>query len=359
MSTYQNLALFIFQSPPPDDYWLSIQNFIHVSLRIPTYHILKYDYASHSKNSTLQYLNIADDPAILFVDMMKRMLDDLRNVRNIHFDTTIVYVDNTALSANRSDVSHDVFWYRFFDVIKTEHILYLYRDAVFFEMPLFTNKAVYYADRIEPTHMEILIETTNVDMSCSSRQIVVDNINLTEFCDSILAFAKGDAPTMDILQYVIRQTGIVKSVLYTNFTLLSTVCFMVRNDALMNTNTDETPLIHRYFILTVYASDDDNDTSDTSDSDTTTSDTSEDDVWKEDGELGIYFRKQTRSAGSVLEKPAESVRTKSAPAESVLEKPAESSVRINTKSAPATIRYLEQCYHNIHNYQRNRYFAEC
>lgn len=308
MSTSQNLALFIFQTAPTSDYWNAIQSFVNASLRIPPRHILKYDYATHSKNSTLQYLNISDDPAILFVDMMRRMLNDLRELRSIHFDTTIVYVENTVLSANRTDVSHDVFWFRYFDVIHSEHIVFLYKDVIFFEMPLFANKAVYYADRIEPTHTEIMIEATNVDMSCTARYIVVDNINITEFCESILTFIKSKHRTLDILQYIIRQTGITKSVLYTNFTLLSTVCFMVRGGVATVDEASEVPFIHRYFVLTVYGIDDDD------------SDDSDDGQWNEDNDHTIHYKKLAN-------------RTSYA--------------------------YIEKCYDDIQTYQRNRYFAEC
>ena len=313
MSTSQNLALFIFQTTPTDDYWQSIQSFINASLRIPPRHILKYDYASHSKNSTLQYLNISDDPAILFVDMMRRMLSDLRELRTIHFDTTIVYIENTVLSANRTDVSHDLFWFRYFDVIRSEHIVFLYKDVIFFELPLFANKAVYYADRADLTHTEIMIESTNVDISCTARYIIVDNINITEFCDSILTFIKSEHRTLDILQYIIRQTGITRSVLYTNFTLLSTVCFMVRDGSSTHDSLEDMPIAHRYFVLTVYGFDED-------DSD---DDSDHGGRWNEDHEHTIRYTK-----------PA-------------------------NRTSYTNIRYLEQCYDDIQNHQRNRYFAEC
>ncbi len=314
MSTLQNLALFIFQTTPTDDYWQSIQNFLNTSLRIPLQHILKYDYASHSKNSTLQYLNISDDPTILFMDMMRRMLNDLRELHSIHFDTTIVYIDNTVLSANRTDVSHDLFWFRYFDVIRSEHIVFLYKDVIFFEMPLFANKAVYYADRIDPTHTEIMIESTNVDISCTARYIIVDNINITEFCDSILTFIKSEHRTLDILQYIIRQTGITKSVLYTNFTLLSTVCFMVRGSNSKSSATyydylEESQMIHRYFVLTVYGSNEDT--------------YEEKDLWNEHDNHKMSYTKLAKYTSYT-----------------------------NTQ-------YLERCYSDIQNHQRNMYFTEC
>jgi len=248
------LAIFIFQTAPTQECWEPIQQFIHTSMGVPLSDILHYDYGSHPKKSRLQYLNISDDPAILFVDMMRRMLDDLRRLRDIAYHTTLVYIENTLLCAYRTDVDHDVFWYRYFDIIQTEHIVFLHRDAISFDLPLFTTKALYFTD-VRNCETEIIVETTNVDMATSSRCMVIDNISITEFCDCVWMFVKSGKLTMDILEFTIEQTGVTKSIMYTNFTLLTTVCFMYMDDYDPNQVVADVSPPHRYFVFRVCGGD--------------------------------------------------------------------------------------------------------
>jgi hypothetical protein len=165
---HPSLGIFIFYQEPEATYWNAVQSFFSFSMGIKPKQLCKYsimDYKPHTG----------------YFDMMTLILDDI-HARGIYtFHNLIIYVDNSHLL--ETDYHKNELWYRLFDNYNVFHLLFIYKDFVEFETELFSFKLSCQRDNLK-------IEHSYQNSFMKNRLIVLDNLNIEEFCLLILKCSK-------------------------------------------------------------------------------------------------------------------------------------------------------------------------
>ena len=192
-NTSQLLGIFIFYQEPDVKYWSAIQSFLHFSLGLKYRDMFKYSISDY--NEELGYL-----------DIMSLILDDISNRGNVKYHNILVYVENSMLLS--TDYHKDVVWYRLFDIYQVEYIVFIYKEYLVFDKVLFPFK-------VSCTNENLKIEEANIDSILINKMIVLDNLNIEEFCHSIWECTYNTK----LIDFMVERYSLDEEIteLYTNF----------------------------------------------------------------------------------------------------------------------------------------------
>ena len=189
----QILGIFIFYQEPDVRYWSALQSFLHFSLGLKYEDMFKYSVSDYIEE-------------LGYIDIMSLILDDLSSRGNARYHNIIIYVENSILLA--TDYHKDVLWYRLFDIYQIEYLVFIYKEYLVFDKTLFPFK-------VSCTNENLKIEEANIDSFLINKVIVLDNLNIEEFCHSILECSF----KTKLIDFMIERYSIDEEIteLYTNF----------------------------------------------------------------------------------------------------------------------------------------------
>lgn len=195
--THTSVGIFIFNEKPNPDYEITLRSFFNLSLGME--HVFQYtlleDTIYGNKYSML--------------DIMTKIILDLKKLNQYRFHNIIVYIDNKDTEIFGGE--NDLLWFKMFDIYSIEHMIYIYREYVLFELPLFSY-------RTTPQEDQIVIDSFSVDLGLINRCILIDNFPLEELCSTIMTTYN----SLDVFQFLINRRSLMnKTVIYTNFPMMS------------------------------------------------------------------------------------------------------------------------------------------
>jgi len=158
------LGIFIFYQEPEISYWNTLKCFLNLSIGLKYTDIYKYSILNYREE--LGYL-----------DIISLILEDMSYIKQTTYHNIIVYVENSILLA--TNYHKDIFWYRMFDIFDVNYIIYMYKEELDFEPSLFRYKVSCHKDNLK-------IDEIFIDYSLKNQVVILDNINIEEFCKSIL-----------------------------------------------------------------------------------------------------------------------------------------------------------------------------
>ena len=187
------LGIFIFYQEPDQSYWNTLKCFLNLSIGLKYSDIYKYSI-----------LNYRED--LGYLDIISLILEDMSCIKQTKYHNIIVYVENSILLA--TNYHKDIFWYRMFDIFEVEYVIYLYKEQLDFDSFLFQYRASCHDENLE-------IDITNMDFLLKNKVVILDNLNIEEFCNSILNCNYNTK----LLDYLVERYSIEQehTELYTNF----------------------------------------------------------------------------------------------------------------------------------------------
>jgi len=221
------LGIFIFYQEPEESYWNTLKCFLNISIGLKYNDIYKYSI-----------LNYRED--LGYLDIISLILEDMSHIHQIKYHNIIVYVENSILLA--TNYHKDIFWYRMFDIFEVEYIIYLYKEQLDNDPTLFGYRASCYNENLK-------IDMTNMNISLKNQVVLLDNINIEEFCYSILNCSN----KVKLLDYLVERYTIDKecSELITNFTPTNEINLFSNLNVLGYHNKIDTSIIIPIFVTNI------------------------------------------------------------------------------------------------------------
>ena len=189
----QLLGIFIFYQEPDKSYWNTLRSFLNLSLGLKYNDIFKYSISDYRQE-------------IGYLDIISLILDDMGRKKQTVYHNIIVYVENSILLS--TDYHKDLFWYRLYDIFSVEYIVYIYKEQLEFDLLLFPY-------RVLCLNQNLKIDQSNIVQPLVNKVIILDNLNIEEFCSSII----NCSDKTRLLDYLINRYEIDDELteLYTNF----------------------------------------------------------------------------------------------------------------------------------------------
>jgi hypothetical protein len=188
------LGIFIFYHEPEKSYWNTLKCFLNLSIGLKYTDIYKYSILNYKEDSG-------------YIDIISLLLDDMRRIKQTKYHNIIIYVENSILLA--TNYHKDIFWYKIFDIFDVEYVIYLYKEQLDFDPSLFRYN-------VSCHNQNLKIDVSKLDDSLKNQFVILDNINIEEFCKSIINCKNKTG----LLDYIIERYSIEDQLteLYTNFT---------------------------------------------------------------------------------------------------------------------------------------------
>jgi hypothetical protein len=207
----QVLGIFIFYQEPEKSYWNTLKCFLNLSLGLKSTDIYKYSI-----------LNYRED--LGYLDIISLILEDISKIKQTTYHNIIIYIENSILLA--TNYHKDIFWYRIFDIFDVEYIIYLYKEQLDFDPFLFQY-------RISCHNENLKIDDTKLDHSLKNQLIILDNINIEEFCNCILNCTF----KIRLLDYIVERYTLDEqlTISYTNFVPTNEI-YLLNNFYLLGIN---------------------------------------------------------------------------------------------------------------------------
>jgi hypothetical protein len=158
------LGIFIFYQDPDKSYWNTLRSFLNLSLGLKYNDIFKYSISDYRQD-------------IGYLDIISLILDDMGRKKQTVYHNIIVYVENSILLS--TNYHRDMFWYRLFDIFSVEYIVYIYKEQLEFDLLLFPY-------RVLCLNQNLMIDHTNIVQQLVNKVIILDNLNIEEFCSAII-----------------------------------------------------------------------------------------------------------------------------------------------------------------------------
>jgi hypothetical protein len=194
---HPSMGIFIFYQEPDAVYWNAVQSFFSFAMGLKKAQILKYSVMDYEPNSG-------------YFDMMTLILDEIHAKGVYTFHSMFIYVDNSHLL--ETDYHKNDLWYRLFDNYTVHHLLFIYKDVVAYENEMFAFKLTCHETNLQ-------IEQNPINSFMRNRVIVLDDMNLEDFCLLILNSAHHSRKTglLDFLPQWLEISNADNVLMRTNF----------------------------------------------------------------------------------------------------------------------------------------------